>query len=154
MRGSGLIKIFCFETPLGKLSINEINGVVVSLNWSKKNTPLKTGHSKAVYEVKKFIAGKSKKFSIPYKITSKEKSRKILKNVCKIPYGQTKSYKEIALLSGYSPREVGRACALNCLPIIVPCHRVVRSDGKMGGYSGRGGIKTKIKLINIEKRNA
>ncbi|MDG2061277.1 MAG: MGMT family protein [SAR86 cluster bacterium] len=73
----------------------------------------------------------------------------------KIPKGSTKSYKEIAVAIGrpYSTRAVANACGKNPFPIEVPCHRVICSNGSIGGYSGKGGVKTKRKLLKKEGVN-
>lgn len=73
----------------------------------------------------------------------------------KTPKGKTITYKEIAILIGRpnSARAVANACGKNPLPVIIPCHRAIRSDGIIGGYSGPGGAKQKIKLIKMEKLN-
>ena len=70
----------------------------------------------------------------------------------KIPKGQTKTYKDIALAlkKPKSSRAVANACGKNPLLIEIPCHRVIRSDGKLGGYSGKGGINQKRKLLKEE----
>jgi methylated-DNA-[protein]-cysteine S-methyltransferase len=70
-----------------------------------------------------------------------------------IPYGQTRSYREIAMVAGGSPRSVGGANAANPIPILIPCHRVLSSTG-LGGYSGGDGLATKRALLNLEKMNA
>ena len=67
-----------------------------------------------------------------------------------VPPGRVTTYGSIARLLGLSPRIVGRALALNDNPIIVPCHRVVRSDGSLGGYSGPGGPAFKRRLLELE----
>lgn len=75
----------------------------------------------------------------------------VLRHLRDIPYGSTESYGEVAVASG-SPRAVravGSACATNPLPIVVPCHRVVRSDGSLGGYLG--GLQTKERLLQLER---
>ena len=80
---------------------------------------------------------------------------KVWNELKKIPIGETKTYKEIAKLIG-SPkaaRAVANACGKNPYPITVPCHRVVRSDGGLGGYSGKGGVETKRQLLENEKNN-
>ena len=72
-----------------------------------------------------------------------------------IPKGSVKTYKEVAIAIKYpkSARAVANACSKNpCAPKI-PCHRVIRSDGRLGGYSGRGGIKKKLRLLRSEKVN-
>ena len=70
-----------------------------------------------------------------------------------IPKGKVKTYKEVAkaIKSPKSARAVANACAKNPYAPIIPCHRVIRSDGALGGYSGRGGIKQKLKLLRSEK---
>ena len=77
----------------------------------------------------------------------------VWKQISMIPVGQTITYSEIAKSIGQpkSFRAVANACGKNPFPIIIPCHRVVRSDGGLGGYSGNGGIKTKSALLESEK---
>ena len=72
--------------------------------------------------------------------------------ISKIPFGKTKTYKEIAISLGKpnSARAVANACGKNPYPIDIPCHRVIRSDGNIGGYSGVGGQKKKIELLKAE----
>ena len=80
---------------------------------------------------------------------------KVWNELKKIPIGETKTYKEIAKLIG-SPkaaRAVANACGKNPYPITIPCHRVIRSDGGLGGYSGKGGVETKRQLLENEKNN-
>ena len=79
---------------------------------------------------------------------------KVWKEIKRIPEGETRSYKEIAIAIG-SPkasRAVANACGKNPYPIMVPCHRVVKSDGSLGGYSGLGGVKKKKQLLEKEKK--
>ena len=76
----------------------------------------------------------------------------VWKEILKIPYGETQTYKEIAQAIGKpnSSRAVANACGKNPYAPDIPCHRVIRSDGKLGGYSGVGGVKMKEKLLKIE----
>lgn len=76
----------------------------------------------------------------------------VWKEIEKIPYGKTKSYKDIAIQIGNpkSFRAVANACGKNPLPIIRPCHRVICSNGEIGGYSANGGVKLKKALLKIE----
>jgi len=70
----------------------------------------------------------------------------------KIPFGETRTYKEIAVAIGKpkAARAVANACGKNPYPIIIPCHRVVRSDGSIGGFTGDGGIEKKRQLLRQE----
>ena len=76
----------------------------------------------------------------------------VWKEIAKIPYGQTRSYKELAIAIGKpnSSRAVANACGKNPYSPDIPCHRVIRSDGLIGGYSGLGGVKRKKELLEKE----
>ena len=77
----------------------------------------------------------------------------VFEEIDKIPYGKTKSYKEIAEAIGKpkSFRAVANACGKNPYPKDIPCHRVIKSDGTIGGYSPYGGTKKKSQLLKIER---
>ena len=78
--------------------------------------------------------------------------RTVWKEISKIPFGETRTYKDLAKAIGKpnSSRAVANACGKNPYPVIIPCHRVIRSDGKLGGYSGVGGVKKKKELLKLE----
>ena len=78
---------------------------------------------------------------------------KVWKYLKTIPKGSVKTYKQVAIgiKSPQSARAVANACAKNPYAPKIPCHRVIRSDGALGGYSGRGGVKQKLKLLRSEK---
>ena len=78
---------------------------------------------------------------------------KVWKYLSKIPLGKVKTYKEVAIAikRPKSARAVANACAQNPYSPKIPCHRVIKSDGSLGGYSGRGGIKKKLRLLRSEK---
>jgi methylated-DNA-[protein]-cysteine S-methyltransferase len=80
--------------------------------------------------------------------------REVLGRLRMINYGRTESYSQVAAATGHprAVRAVGTACATNPLPVIVPCHRVLRSDGKLGGYLG--GLQTKAALLSLEAAGA
>ena len=77
---------------------------------------------------------------------------KVWNAISKIPKGKVKTYKELArsIRKPKASRAVANACGKNPFPIKIPCHRVIRSDGRLGGYSGKEGIKTKRKLLRSE----
>ena len=77
--------------------------------------------------------------------------KKIWKELRNIKYGKTKTYGDIAKTLRTSPRYVGNVCGQNNHLLVIPCHRVVRSDGTLGGFSGLGGIKLKQKLLKLEQ---
>ena len=106
-------------------------------------------NKQAEKEIKAYLAGNLKKFTIDFEIDAAPFQKKVLKFVSTIPYGKTFSYGEIALKLGNprASRAVGTANARNNLPLIIPCHRVVAANG-LGGYGG--GLPLKIKLLRHE----
>ena len=87
------------------------------------------------------------------KLVGTEFQLKVWEEIKKIPKGETRTYKEIAFALGNSKssRAVANACGKNPLLIHIPCHRVIRSDGGLGGYSGKGGVVRKRELLIKEK---
>ncbi len=77
--------------------------------------------------------------------------KKVFIEVCKIPKGETRSYKEIAEKVNSSPRAVAKILSQNLKPIKIPCHRVIRSNGKIGGYTFKGKRKDKMKIKLLRK---
>jgi methylated-DNA-[protein]-cysteine S-methyltransferase len=75
---------------------------------------------------------------------------KVWQALCEIPVGETRSYKDISAVAGGSARSVGGANAANPIPIFIPCHRVVATNG-LGGYSGGDGLETKLWLLELER---
>ena len=86
------------------------------------------------------------------KLKGTEFQIEVWKELSKIPKGEVRTYKQIAKSIGKpkSSRAVANACAKNHYPIVIPCHRVIRSDGTVGGYSGEGGVKLKKELLKKE----
>ena len=77
--------------------------------------------------------------------------KKIWAELKKIKKGKTKSYGKIAKKYNLSPRHVGKICGQNKLLLLVPCHRVIRTDGSLGGFTSSGGIKLKKRLLDFER---
>jgi methylated-DNA-[protein]-cysteine S-methyltransferase len=102
-------------------------------------------------QIEEYFAGRRTRFDLPLDWRlSKGFRREVLRHLGEIGYGRTESYAQVAAASG-SPRAVravGTACATNPLPLVVPCHRVVRSDGGVGGYAG--GPEAKHTLLTLE----
>ena len=101
--------------------------------------------------INNFFSKKTKTLKDPFKLEGNLLQKKIWIELKKIKFGQTKSYGEIAKKLKISPRYVGKVCGQNNHILLIPCHRVVRSDGRLGGFSAPGGIKLKQKLLNFEQ---
>ena len=107
--------------------------------------------SMATIQLDEYFQGKRTTFSLPFKLTGTPFQLAVWKELQNIPYGQTTSYKEIAqkINKPKAYRAVGMANNKNPLPIIIPCHRVIGSNGKLIGYPG--GLKLKNYLLELEK---
>lgn len=102
-------------------------------------------------QVEEYFAGQRRDFDIPLdRRLSTGFRREVQRQLSEIPYGTTQSYSEVAAAIGQptAVRAVGTACAQNPIPLVVPCHRVLRSDGSLGGY--RGGLPAKQQLLELE----
>ena len=105
---------------------------------------------KSFKQLREYFENKRKVFDLPLEIIGTDFQKRVWKELIKIPYGETISYKELAIRLGNlkTIRAAARANGANPLPIIIPCHRVIGSDGKMVGYGG--GLNVKEKLLELE----
>ena len=105
---------------------------------------------KTIKELEEYFEGKRKFFDIPISIKGTEFQEKVWEALLRIPYGETKSYEDIAKMVGCpkGARAVGMANHNNKIIIIIPCHRVIGKNGKLVGYAG--GLPVKEKLLQIE----
>lgn len=100
-------------------------------------------------QLNEYFEGKRHGFTLPLRLDGTEFQKKIWNTLAAVPYGKTVSYSELAESAGVSgARAVGNAVGKNPIPIIIPCHRVIHSDGSIGGFSG--GLPLKIKLLELE----
>ncbi|MGD2107942.1 MAG: methylated-DNA--[protein]-cysteine S-methyltransferase [Phycisphaerae bacterium] len=104
-------------------------------------------------EVKAYFAGQRRRFSIGLELSEQTPFRQAVLDACRrIPYGKTATYADLARAAGRpgAARAVGSTMANNPLPLVVPCHRVVRADGSLGGFSSPNGVKEKRRLLALE----
>jgi methylated-DNA-[protein]-cysteine S-methyltransferase len=142
-------------SPVGALTVRERAGRIVSVGWSDRApdparddaTPLLEA---AAQQLNAYFYCGLRNFDLPLAPAGSEFERAVWDQMLRIPYGQTRSYGEVARAVGGEARAVGGACGSNPIPIIIPCHRVLAADGRSGGYSGRGGIETKHFLLALE----
>ena len=149
--------LFYYESPIGKIGIAEENGAVTNLFFSTEAPPqnAELKETALLKEVKKqldeYFNKKRKIFDVPLKLEGTEFQKRDWQELLKIPYGETRSYGEIAKALGIpkGARAVGLANNRNPVSIIVPCHRVIGADGKLVGYGG--GLPIKETLLHLEK---
>ncbi len=146
------------KSPIGDLFLVASEQGLQGIFWENQNYPASknTSLSQSVFleeteaQLKKYFSGELKEFKVSLDLIGTEFQRKVWKQLLTIPYGKTKSYKDIATAIGDAKacRAVGTANGKNPICIIVPCHRVVAANGTLGGYSG--GLHIKEKLLEIE----
>ena len=141
-----------FKTRFGWISAFEEKGKIVRIKFGKHrnkgiNRNLKTLKTK----INSFFNKKNKRIKSNFLIEGNTIQKKVWHELTKIKIGETKSHGEIAKKFKLSPRHVCKICGQNKIPLAIPCHRVIRSDGTMGGFSSSGGIFLKKKLVNFEK---
>ena|SRR3954453_17272021 len=139
-------------TEIGSLTVTELDGAIAALDWGAHAArPAKTPLlAEAARQIKAYLAGRLRSFDLPLAIAGSPFQRRVFAAMREIPYGTVMSYGDLARMVDSAPRAIGGACGANPLPILVPCHRVVASGRKLGGYSGHGGLETKRFLLGLE----
>lgn len=152
------------KTPLGVLTIDSNEDAVTHIALPNES-PLPTGgrQSKepgngkrpaplaaALAQLEEYFAGRRRTFDVPLELDGTEFQRSVWRGLAEIPYGETVSYAEMAVMVGrpHAYRAVGQANGANPVPIVLPCHRVVASGGRLGGYGG--GLGMKRQLLELE----
>lgn len=137
----------CLEIEIEEETINRISFCEKPLNHLVENA----FEEEVIRQLDEYFAGKSKEFDLPFFATGTPFQLMVWEELLKIPYGQSVSYGDLARSIGKSmaARAVGNALAANPIAIIIPCHRVIASDGSFGGFGG--GIPIKRYLLSLEK---
>jgi methylated-DNA-[protein]-cysteine S-methyltransferase len=143
-----------FKTKLGVITVKESEDYITDINFRKITKQKKSSELlKAKKEIKQFLDKKIKKFTFKSKTVGTETQLKVWNEIKKIGYAKTVSYNLISKKTKIHPRHVGRICGQNRLLLFIPCHRVIRSDGLLGGFSAKGGVNLKNKILKFEKLN-
>lgn len=152
--------IFFYQTDIGEIGIAESDNAITNLYFHGEDIP----EDAVVHEtellkeagrqLQDYLAGKRRDFTLPLAPAGTEFMLRVWEVLRAIPYGETRNYREIAQITGNqkASRAVGLANNRNPIPIFVPCHRVIGTNGKLTGY--RGGPQTKERLLELEKQHA
>jgi len=147
-----MTKQISIKTRVGWISVFENRGKIFRIKFGKLKKQIK---SRILVNFKKkilqFFSKKISNIKIPHYIMGNRIQKKVWFEIKKIKIGQTKSYGEIAKKYKLTPRYVGKICSQNKLLLIIPCHRVIKTDGSLGGFTSVGGINLKKKLLKFEK---
>lgn len=138
------------ETPIGVLSLFEQDEHLVKISWraacGSAPTPLLKEASRQIEAY--FSCGRTE-FDLPLKPAVSAFEQQVLDAMLRIPFGQTRTYGELARELQTQPQAIGQACGANPIPLVIPCHRILAANG-LGGYSGDGGVETKVSLLRHE----
>jgi methylated-DNA-[protein]-cysteine S-methyltransferase len=148
------------SSPIGRLEITAVGDTVVGLDIERagrlphESTPEKKSKvlTLAAKQLAEYFAGKRTNFDVPVSLGGTQFQRSVWGVLEGIPFGEVRSYGDVGMSTGRATagRAVGGAVGANPVPIIVPCHRVLASDGRITGYSGGNGISTKVWLLDHE----
>lgn len=151
------IEQYKMQSSIGPLFLVASSEGLQGIFWQPRafettKKPVNTFILHAVEELEEYLSGKRREFTVKLDIVGSDFQKKVWAQLCHIPYGETRSYKEVAILLNYknASRAVGTANGRNPLSLIVPCHRVIASNGTLGGYAG--GLEIKTKLLNLERK--
>lgn len=143
------------DTPIGGLRLHAQAGLLTAIDFDARPRGARAPDAvlgEAERQLGEYFDGARTEFDLPLASEGTEFQKKVWAELRRIPYGETATYGEIARRLGYElviSRAVGVANASNPLPIVVPCHRVIGSDGKLTGYAG--GIDRKQALLQLEQ---
>ncbi|MEO5968791.1 MAG: methylated-DNA--[protein]-cysteine S-methyltransferase [Bdellovibrionia bacterium] len=151
------------QSKIGPLYLVASEVALQGVFWIEQAVPLAKGLegpspqakilARAVRQLNEYLDGKRREFDLPLNATGTDFQKQVWKELSRIPYGKTRSYRDIAqkIENDKAVRAVGTANGRNPLSIIVPCHRVIAADGTLGGYAG--GLEIKIQLLELEARS-
>jgi len=143
------------DTPVGRLAVEADHDAVTGVRWAstgehtrdRSTTPIL---KEATRQLDRYFGRRLRRFDLPLAARGTDFQKRVWTTMRDIPYGETATYGGMAAALGSGPRAVGMACGRNPIPIIVPCHRVLGSGGKEGGFSGGRGLPTKRQLLALE----
>lgn len=128
-------------TPFGAIgiqtNINAVSGVVFLPQGTKTKEPESALAAQAVQQVRQYLASPDFHFNLPLAKSGTAFQRRVWHEIAATPTGKTATYGTIAQRLQSAPRAVGQACGANPCPLITPCHRIVRTGGALGGFSGQ-----------------
>ncbi len=139
------------DTTIGRVSVSERGGKVVSLKVGGSYGGCGSGITdEAFVQLSEYLDGKREVFDLDLEPDGTDFQKDVWNALMRIPYGKTVSYSDVAIASGHprAVRAVGNAVGRNPIPVIIPCHRVIRADGSIGGYAL--GTELKTRLLKLE----
>ena len=137
-----------YHSPLGAVAVAEAGGMIIGLSWSGRTTQVSPLLREACAQLDAYFAGKLQDFDLPLDMGSGFQGQ-VRRAMAAIPFGQTRTYGDLAREIGMPAQAIGQACGANPIPILIPCHRVLAATG-LGGFSAKGGVDSKVFLLRLE----
>ncbi|WP_058333716.1 methylated-DNA--[protein]-cysteine S-methyltransferase [Phaeobacter sp. CECT 5382] len=137
------------DTIVGPLSVTEQDGAIIRLSWQQEGADRTELLDRAIEQLRAYFAGELTRFDLPLAVAGSDFQRAVCDAMFAIPFGETRTYGDIARDLKAPPQPIGNACGANPIPVIIPCHRVLGANG-LGGFSGAGGVETKVTLLKHE----
>lgn len=139
------------QTPIGLIALYGARSIT-RVSWATQPIVKQSAElQKACNQITAYFAGTLRQFELSLDPPGTKFQQAVWQLILLIPYGTTSTYGEIARTLGTSARAVGRACATNPIPLLIPCHRVISKTGALTGYSGGEGLHTKQFLLSFEE---
>ena len=137
------------ETPTGAVTLTEQDGAITRAEWGGAYADHSPVLDEAARQLGEYFRGERTEFDLPLRVEGSEFQRRVCDAIAAIPFGETRTYGDLARELQVPAQAVGQGCGGNPIPILIPCHRVLGSSG-LGGFSGRGGVETKVWLLRHE----
>lgn len=136
-------------SPVGALTITETEGAITSVSWGGNHTDDTPLLRDAQTQLTAYFAGDLTDFDLPLRVAGSDLQREVCNAMLAIPFGETRTYGDLAKDLGAPAQAIGQACGGNPIPVIIPCHRILGANS-LGGFSGGTGIETKVALLKHE----
>ncbi len=148
------MNIASLHNTFGWFSLVEEDGQITQLLWEDRTEGFRSDVLKeGLNQLEAYFAGKLTKFNLPLAPKGSDFQQKVYRIMQDIPFGEVLTYGEVAKKLDVPAQPIGQACGANPIPVIIPCHRIV-GTGNLGGFSGLGGVETKVQLLRHEGANA
>jgi O-6-methylguanine DNA methyltransferase len=137
-----------YHSPFGPFALIEEAGVITRIDWAGRRSDPTALLREACRQLDAYFDGTRQSFDLPLDMGSGFQAE-MRAAMLAIPYGETRSYGDLAQDLGRPAQAIGQACGANPIPILIPCHRVLGAKG-LGGFSAPGGVETKVALLKLE----
>ncbi len=138
------------DTPTGPMTLTEKDGAIVRAEWEHGGTDDSSLLREAAAQMVAYFDDPAQGFDLPLKVEASEFQQRVCEAMLAIPLGETRTYGALSKDLGVPAQAIGQGCGGNPIPVIIPCHRVLGANG-LGGFSGLGGVETKVWLLRHER---